>query len=508
MCLELNGGTSAGCSRRYARALTAAAVALALNGSVVPALAQATDQQTEQAIARAMDLSKAFEHVAEVASPAVVHIKATTAPERRGATARPRAAEPGDPFEPFRRMFPDQFRQMPSPERVSTGSGVIVTRDGYILTNNHVVEDATTVEVSLGEDGRGAFTAKVVGTDPATDLAVLKIDGDSFPFAELGDSDALRIGEWVVAIGNPFDLNRTVTAGIVSAKGRVQRQGQLANVQFQDFIQTDAAINPGNSGGPLLNLRGQVVGINSAILSRSGGSVGIGFSIPSVLARSVMDQLVANGKVERGFLGVGGMQVVTEALAKAYNFTGNGVLVNEVSEGGPAAQAGVKAEDIIVRINNRAVPNIDVLMNTVASLAPGKSVPVEIFRDGKTQTLNVTVGKRPLQTAVVQGDDADTAVSPTEGGLGLTVRTLDNDIRRQIGDRRAGGVVVTDVEAGSLAARANFRPGVVIQRIASANIDSIADFRTAMEAVDLKAGVLMVVRINGVTQRLAVRDDR
>jgi serine protease Do len=503
--------SASGYSRRQARSLAAAVVGLALCGAAGSAFAvEPTNKQTEQAIERALELSSAFEQVASKVSPAVVHIKATSgsAPATPQGRGRGNAGDPNDPMEPFRRMFPDQFRGQPNQERSSTGSGVIVSKDGFILTNNHVVEGADTVEVSLGENEESRHTAKVIGTDPATDLAVLKIDGTDFPFAELGDSDALRIGEWVIAIGNPFDLNRTVTAGIVSAKGRVQRQGQLQNVQFQDFIQTDAAINPGNSGGPLLNLRGQIVGINSAILSRSGGSVGIGFSIPAVLAKSVMQQLIDSGKVERGFLGIGGMQTVSADLAKSYNFVGSGVLVNEVAEGGPAKLAGLQTEDIIVKINGRATPNVDVLINTVAALSPGKTVPVEIFREGKSTSLDVTVGKRPTETAVIESDDPDVAISPAEKGLGITVRTIDDDVRQQLRDRRAKGVVVTEVERGSLGARANFRPGIIIERVGATEITSAADFRSAMSQVDLRQGVRMAVRIGGVTQRLAVRDDR
>jgi serine protease Do len=502
--------------RLRARACASLAVALALAGvsGTAVALDDQTSAQTEQAIARAMELSSAFERVADTVSPAVVHITATTTPPNRGQARggpqgqqppRQPQGDPNDPFEPFRRMFPDQFRQMPDPGRSSTGSGVIVSKDGYILTNNHVVAGADSVEVSLGENQSKRFSAKVIGTDPATDLAVIKIEGDNFPFVELGDSDKLRIGEWVVAIGNPFDLNRTVTAGIVSAKGRVQRQGQLADVAFQDFIQTDAAINPGNSGGPLLNLRGQIVGINSAILSRSGGSVGIGFSIPANLARNVMEQLIASGKVERGFLGIVG-QDVDDALAKTFSFTGTGVLINEIGPASPAEEAGLKVEDIVTKFNGRAVSSWEQFRNQIASTAPGKSIDLEIFRGGQTEKVSVTIGKRPTET-VVQGDDPDTAISPGETGLGVTVRTVDEDIKRELRDRRASGVVVTEVEPGSLAARAGFRPGLVIQQIGTTEITSAADFRAALADADFKQPVRMVVRLNGVTQRIAVRSN-
>jgi serine protease Do len=495
-------------TRQQARSLTAAAVVLALAGASSAELAprQGDDAKTEQAIARAMELSAAFEHAAEKASPAVVHIRSTKGGDdarRAGRGAVP--GDPNDPFEPFRRMFPDQFRAAPQPEVQSTGSGVIVSKDGYILTNNHVVEGAKRVEVSLGENKVSKYTAKIVGTDPATDLAVLKIEGDSFPFADLGDSDKLRVGEWVIAIGNPFDLDRTVTAGIVSAKGRVQREGQLRDVQFQDFIQTDAAVNPGNSGGPLLNLRGQVIGINSAILSAgSRGSIGIGFAIPANLARGVMDQLINSGKVERGWVGIG-PQNLTEDLAKSYGFgSTEGVLVNEVAADSPADKAGIKVEDIVTKINGRTISNENSLRNAIAALAPGKTVPIEVFRAGKTETLQVTIAKRDDSVA---NANADEAVWPADkGGLGVKVVPVTDEIRTQLRDRRlTSGVVISEVEPGSLAAQNGFTPGVAILGINSAGIDSLDSFRQAIANADFKRGVRLVVRANGNVSRLFIR---
>ncbi|MBY0313468.1 MAG: Do family serine endopeptidase, partial [Phycisphaerales bacterium] len=444
-------------------AFSAGVLGLALATPMLTNAVLADDKATEAAIARAMDLSLAFEHVAKTVSPAVVHITANKggdevrSPQRgqRGRQRQPQRSPFNDPNfdEMFRRFFGDQgqgdgnMRQQ-TPRMTSFGSGVLVTKDGYILTNNHVVEGASLVTVAT--EGSQKYTAKIVGTDPQTDIAVLKIEGDTFPTAEIGDSDNLKVGEWVVAIGNPFELNQTVTAGIVSAKGRSQRGGSMNDVTFQDFIQTDAAINPGNSGGPLLNLHGQIVGINSAILTRTGGSIGIGFAIPANMAKNVMDQLISSGKVERGFLGIQ-PQDLNDDLAKSFNYGGgSGVLVSDVTSDTPAAQAGVKAGDIITKINGKPPTNADNLRNTIASMGPGKKVDLEIFRDGKAQSISATLGKRPDQLAAnADGDgDADAnADATTDDKLGLTVQTLTADVAQKLGDRRAKeGVVVTDVQ--------------------------------------------------------------
>ncbi|MFN0012671.1 MAG: DegQ family serine endoprotease [Phycisphaerales bacterium] len=499
-------------------AIKAGVLGLTLSAPMFVNPALADDKATQDAIARAMDLSTAFEHVAKTVSPTVVHITAnkggeavTTGP-RGGQPRQPQRSPFNDPNfdEMFRRFFGEggqggQGGARQTPRSTSFGSGVLVTADGYVITNNHVVEGARLVTVAT--EGSQKYTAKVVGTDPQTDIAVLKIEGDSFPFAQIGDSDALRVGEWVVAIGNPFDLHQTVTAGIVSAKGRSQRGGSMNDVTFQDFIQTDAAINPGNSGGPLLNLRGEIVGINSAILTRTGGSIGIGFAIPSNMAKNVMDQLISSGKVERGFLGIQ-PQDLSDDLSKSFNYTGGaGVLVSDVTAETPAAEAGVKAGDIITKINGKPPTSADNLRNTIAAIGPGKKVNLELFRDGSLQTVEATLGKRPDQIAA--GDNADpepTADTVTDEKLGLTVQTLTPDIAEKLGDRRAKqGVVITNVEPDGNGAQLGLRPGDIIIQVNRSPVADTATFNDVIKDADTRRGILLTVRRNGVTQFLSFR---
>ncbi len=508
-------------------ALSAGVLGLALGAPLLTPPLHADDKATQAAIARAMDLSAAFENVAKTVSPAVVHITANKGGDEgpaRGQQGRPRSPQPqrspfGDPNfdDMLRRFFGDQGPgdggARPQTRRfTSFGSGVIVSRDGYILTNNHVVEGATLVTVAT--EASQKYTARIVGTDPQTDVAVLKIEGDAFPAADIGDSDTLKVGEWVVAIGNPFELNQTVTAGIVSAKGRSQRGGAgggggLSDVTFQDVIQTDAAINPGNSGGPLLNLRGQIVGINSAILTRTGGSIGIGFAIPSNMAKNVMDQLITSGKVERGFLGVQ-PQDLSDDLAREFNYTGgSGVLVSDVTPDTPAAQAGVQAGDIITRVNGKAPTSADNLRNTIAAMGPGRKVDLDVFRDGKPLSLSVTLAKRPDQLAAADGGDepeagaADTARSEK---LGFTVENLTPELARRVGERRVNqGVVITEVDPDGAAAQLGLRAGDIIIGINRQPITGLSAFRESTANTDPRRGVLLTVRRNGVTQYLSYR---
>ncbi|HKZ04093.1 MAG TPA: DegQ family serine endoprotease [Methylomirabilota bacterium] len=365
-----------------------------------------------------------------------------------------------------------------------TGSGFIINPDGYVVTNNHVVEDAGTIRLKLS-DGR-EFDATIVGRDPKTDLALLKVDARGLPVIPLGDSAALQVGEPVMAIGNPFGLEQTVTTGIVSATGRVIGAGP-----YDDFVQTDAPINPGNSGGPLVNARGQVVGINSVIFSRTGGSVGIGFSIPVNLAKSVFTQLAANGRVERGWLGVT-IQELTPALVKSLGLAdGHGALVAQVTEDSPAAVAGVKQGDVIVSVAGRPVARSADLPPLVANLEPGRPVALSVIRDGKPVTLNVTVAR--LDDGETRGSARASAES--QGRLGLVVGPLTPDLAEELSlPRNLRGVVVREVRDGSPAAEAGLRPADVILQANRRAVTSVEELRQAVEKTQKGNPILLLIR--------------
>jgi serine protease Do len=400
-----------------------------------------------------------FAPVVKRVAPSVVKVYVTTKPKAMS----PQQAPFGD-NDFFRRFFGDQFnpgeqggRNFKAPAQHGLGSGVIVSADGYILTNNHVVDEADTIKVALN-DGR-EFTAKVIGRDPKTDIAVVKIDAKDLPFMTIADSDKLEIGDLCLAIGNPFGIGQTVTMGMVSAKGR----GNMG-VDYEDFIQTDAAINPGNSGGALVDAEGRLIGINTAILSRTGGNQGIGFAVPINLARNVMTSLVENGRVVRGFLGVS-IQDVTPALAKQFELgEEKGALVGEVSPRSPAEKAGLKSGDVIIGFNKKDVLDSRHLKLQVAQTAPNTKVPVKILRDGKQSTLEVTVKELPGSKEVAQNDsqegDANDALN------GVTVADVDAAAKGQLNlPPTVKGAVVTNVDQDSPAYEAGLRPGDVIQEI-------------------------------------------
>jgi len=372
----------------------------------------------------------------------------------------------------FRRFFGDefngQFRQMPAPKQHGLGSGVIVTKDGYLLTNNHVVENADEVKVALG-DGR-EFTARVVGKDPKSDIAVLKIDAKDLPALELADSDRLEVGDVVLAVGNPFGVGQTVTSGIVSAMGR----GSLG-LDYEDMIQTDAAINPGNSGGALVDAEGRLIGINTAILSRSGGNQGIGFAVPVNLARSVMEGLVKDGRVVRGFMGVN-IQDLTLALAKEFNVSeSGGALVAAVTPKSPAEKAGMHDGDIITEFNGKPVKDSRHLKLQVAQTTPGTSVPVKVLRDGKSKTIEVTVKELPgaeLASKKTSGD----ADNGTDALHGVAVGDIEAATKQQLKlPANVRGAVITQVEPNSAAYEAGLREGDVILEINRKPVKSAED---------------------------------
>ena len=393
-----------------------------------------------------------FVALAKRMKPVVVNISTTQVSESRGQQEFGSPFGDDDPFNDFWRRFFGGPMPRGGPQRQrSLGSGFIIDADGSILTNNHVVENAQKIVVKLSDDQE--YEAKVVGRDAKTDIAIIKINAKvALTAASLGDSDHLDVGEWVVAIGNPFGLDSTVTSGIVSAKGRHIGQGP-----YDNFIQTDASINPGNSGGPLINLRGEVIGINTAIFSRTGGNMGIGFAIPINLAKELLPQLRGKGKVTRGYLGVL-IQKVTPEIAESLGMDhGYGALVANVSKDGPADKAGVKVGDVIVEFDGKEVKDSGDLPIIVARTAVDKKIRMKVLRDKKELTLNVAVGELK--------DEEVVASVPEKGELGMTVQKLTPQLAENLGLDKTDGVVVTAVEPGSAADEAGVRRGDVIVEV-------------------------------------------
>jgi len=442
--------------------------------------------EDEQSIATLRRMGKAFASIAEKASPAVVGVRA----EKKVESRYPSRGMPFDDdlFEYFfRRRSPRQFEQ-PEQTQVAQGSGFIVTPDGYILTNNHLVGGATEVKVSL-DDGN-TLSAEVIGTDPQTDVAVIKVKGENLPYLEWADSDALEVGEWVIAIGNPFGLSHTVTAGIVSAKGR----SRIGVADYEDFIQTDAAINFGNSGGPLLNLDGQAVGINTAIIG-PGGNVGIGLAIPINMAKAIYTQLKETGKVVRGFLGVV-IQDLEPDMAESFGAEDvKGVLVSDVSEDSAAEKAGLKAGDVVIELEGEPVASANELTNRVAMYKPGTEVKLVIMREGKRRTVRATLDKRPDGLSRLA-----TGGSAAQEQLGLSVQTLTKDLAGDLGYEGLSGVVVTEVEPGSLAADAGIRPGALILEVEREPVRNVKEFNQAIRDAQEKGKALLRVRSEGYTR--------
>lgn len=434
---------------------------------------------------------KAFVEISKRVLPSVVNISTTKI--TKGFEQSPFSPFFQDPF--FRRFFDDEFfrdHEMPRRRKEqSLGSGVIVSEDGYIITNNHVISGADEIKVVLSD--RREFVGKVVGSDPKTDLAVIKIKASDLPTILWGDSDGIEVGEFVLAIGNPFGLNQTVTSGIVSAKGRAN----VGIADYEDFIQTDAAINPGNSGGALVNIRGELVGINTAIFTRSGGYMGIGFAVPSNMARTVMDSLVKVGKVTRGWLGVY-IQDITPELAKQFNLSSSqGALVSDIIENSPAEKAGFARGDVIVQYNGRDVENTGHLRNMVAQTLVGKVVEVTVIRNEEEKVLKVTIGELPAEVA--KGEKGEEEVG---GGIfeGVTVQNLTQEFRERLEvPDKITGVVVTSVEAGSAADEYGLKPGDVILEINKEATKTVKDFNKAIGEIKKDDGVLLLIYREGMT---------
>ena len=424
--------------------------------------------------------SGSFAQVAESVGPAVVNINTVT----RVSGRTPVEEFFGDEF--FKRFFGDERQQV----QRSLGSGVIVDPSGIVLTNAHVVERATEIEVSTA-DGK-KHKAKLAGMDKKTDLAVLKLQGGGpYPAANLGDSDAVRVGDWVLAIGSPFGLQKTVTAGIISAKGRSIGQGP-----FDDFLQTDAAINPGNSGGPLVNMSGEVVGINSAILSRTGGNVGIGFSIPVNMAKRIYTELAAKGKVTRGWLGVS-IQPLTPELAKSFGLKEpNGVLISDVMQQSPAATAGIVSGDVIIEFDRKKVDSPQELQKAVAATTPGRAVPLKVWREKGEKTLEIKIGETPDETVALKSTNKGKSL------LGLDVRPITPELARQLNLRTPDGVIVFSVDEESAASEAGLQRGDVIREVNRQKVRSVQDFEKVTK--DVKDGDRVTVLLQRGPQSLYV----
>jgi serine protease Do len=425
------------------------------------------------------NMNKAYERIVNTIKPAIVSIQSEHIIQVQESPFMM------DPF--FRQFFGNLFPNIPREQRErALGSGVIVSSDGYILTNNHVIRHAKDIQVTLLD--KRVFKGKVVGADPQSDLAVVKINASNLPVAPLGDSSTLHVGDSVVAFGNPFGLDFTVTKGIVSALGRsVGIEGPQG---YENFIQTDAAINPGNSGGALVNVRGQVIGINTAILSSNsgpggeGGFIGIGFAIPSNTAKHVMNDLIQHGKVARGFMGVG-IQPLDQGLAKEFDVPDlNGALVRDVEPGSPAAKAGLKPGDVIRKLNGRVVTSPDDLRYMVGESNPGTEVTLEILRDGKPMTVRMRLGELQANASEGQGG-SNVGQAPQQSALqGISVQNLTPDIRDQLNlPEGARGVIITNVDPNSPAGMAGLSRGDVIESINRHPVNNVSDFnRLASEA--------------------------
>jgi serine protease Do len=434
-------------------------------------------------------LSRTFVEVAKQVKPAVVHVEVEQ--QSRQSSMRMPEGFPQIPgFPPFGGAQPRRQR--------GSGSGVIISQDGYILTNNHVAGEADQIKVKLA-DGR-EMKAKLIGADPETDIAVIKVDAQGLPYAKLGDSSKLEQGEWVIALGSPFGLQQTITAGIVSATGRdIPGAGPYVN-----FIQTDASINPGNSGGPLVNMNGEVIGINTMIFSRSGGSEGIGFAVPSTVVSNVHAQLIKSGKVTRGYLGVL-LQDVTPAIARSVGYDGEGgALVGDLAEASsPAAKAGLRSGDVIIEFDGKPIKSRRELTQVVADTPVGKAARVKYVRDGRVETATITLAERP------GSNDADRQEmggrqEPGTGKLGVSVDTVTAEVARELKLKRASGAVVMSVQPNSPAAEAGLQQGDVIHRIDRTPVATADDLIRGIRALGNQKEVVLQIERGGQLTFLTV----
>lgn len=491
-----------------ARSRSRAAVAAALSGLVLFGMSLAGP--THDAAASPPPAS--FADLAEKVSPAVVNISTTRVMAQEGPQGLPFDFPPGSPFEEFFKQFQDRFGQGspdgspgPRPEGHALGSGFVVDPDGYIVTNNHVIDQADEIQVTFTNGTQ--LPAKLIGRDKQTDLALLKVESDKdLPAVEFGDSDSIRVGDWVIAVGNPFGLGGTVSAGIVSARGRDIHAGP-----FDDFLQIDASINPGNSGGPTFALDGKVMGVNTAIASPTGASVGIGFAIPSNLAKPIIEQLKQHGTVERGWLGVQ-IQEVTPELAEALGLgEPRGALVSRVMPDGPAAAAGLRQGDVIIGFDGQAVKEMRDLPRIVAGTAAGKNVEIEIWRDRDSRTLEAEIGRQ--DTSGQMAEAAPTPSAPagpaTElSALGATVAAATPEMKDRFGlPAEASGVIIVDLAPDGPAAEHGLQPGDLIEQVSQQQVETPADIERLAEAAqqNKQQALLLLVNRQGNSLFVAVK---
>lgn len=445
----------------------------------------------ENAIVSLKQTGQTFATIAKEVSPAVVNIQSDQTPgsiETADANDSDQAEAEDIPppfLEFFRQLDPNGAMPFRRHAMVRQGSGFIISEDGYIVTNNHLVQNATKITVKLLNNDE--YIAKIVGTDPQTDIAVIKIKAKNLPIIQLGDSDKADVGEWVVALGNPFGLSHSLSAGILSAKGR----SSVGLADYENFLQTDAAINQGNSGGPLLDLDGKVIGINTAIFSRSGGNIGIGFAIPINMAKNVIDQLIKKGNVVRGYLGVK-IQPLTGDLAASFGLTENkGILVAQVEPGAPADKAGIKQGDVIVSLDGQPVLNVGDFRNNIATSAPDSKHKLGVMRDKKILEFQTVVGNLNNSLASNKLEKEEPHII---NKIGLSVQTITEEIAGKLGVKAGEGIVVSGVKPGSLAELAGLNRGSVILEINRERINDLKKFKSTMEKAVSSNKVLLLVQ--------------
>ncbi|OFZ17343.1 MAG: hypothetical protein A2X86_02495 [Bdellovibrionales bacterium GWA2_49_15] len=458
-------------------------LSLSLTFSSLPILA------TDEGLQQAKLIGKAFTSVAKKVSPAVVNIKVEMHQTISGWPGFSPFGRNGFPFgdDFFEKFFrgPHSDKRFREKEEkvIGQGSGFLISSDGLIMTNSHVVGEAERIYVKL-LDGR-EFEAKLIGNDPFSDIALIKIPGNNYPGIAFGDSDQLEVGEWVVAIGNPFGLSHTLTAGVVSAKGR----SSVGITEYENFIQTDAAINPGNSGGPLVNLDGLVVGMNTAIISGTGGYMGVGFAIPASMAINIKDQLLSHGTVTRGYLGIM-IQELTDELVKSFKLERKrGILIADVSKGSPGEKYGLRRGDVLIAIDGRPIDDVGTFRNSVSAMKPGDFKEIVVIRNGKEEKIKVKIGKLPEKKA-----SPAKPISSFYETYGFRVQTLDKNTAKDLGITFEEGVVVTDVDPSSIAAMAGIQRGDLILEVNRKRVTNTAAFDSAISATAKANGLLLLIK--------------